>query len=278
MELLDASATLLRVGPFFLDQEDDAVLRSTAIFGSLALFVILHGSVLGQERPTATTQSGGGQQQPIPPELQDLFTRLDSLGREKVKDAKFVELRLSNTEEPGRRWTVKGWLITEGEQTATVLEDDLLPWMYRKKSSTWIPSSWHPVSAKLESITEANFENLCKELVKPEAAPKDGTERIRSLHAPGPSRRLLIAHAAWKKGLSNYCVPLLANEPSYKDNFQKYREAVLEDLAWLHFLRGVNLLMYADREEVLPHLRLVKRCHPRGSMLPKPKICWSAFR
>jgi hypothetical protein len=37
-----------------------------------------------------------------------------------------------------------------------------------------------------------------------------------------------------------------------------------EDLAWLHFLRGVNLLMYADRREVLPHLRLVKELSPQG--------------
>ena len=201
----------------------------------------------------------------VPGQLHDLFVRLDALGRAKVKDAKFVELHLSNADEPDRPWTVKGWLISGDEQRATVLEDDLIPWTYQKKPSTTLPHSWHPVSAKLEKITDANFENLCKELVRPKPVAKEGDERMRDLYAPGPSYRLLIAHAAWKRGVPTYCDSLLAAEPDYKSDFRKYRAAVLEDLAWLHFLRGVNLLMYADRQEVLPHLRLVKELSPRGA-------------
>jgi hypothetical protein len=265
--VLDCSSGehICRDDPFLFEREEDAVPRFVAVFGSMVLCLILVGSISGQQPPATTTQSDGGQQSAIPPDLQTLFLRLDALGRNKVKDAKFVELHLSNADEPGRRWSVKGWLVSEDERTVTVLEDDLLPWIYQKKSSTKVPHSWHPVSVTLESITEANFENLCRELVKPKPIPKDEMERLRArMNAPGPSRRLLIAHAAWKKGLSNYCVPLLANEPDYKGNFEKYQAAVLEDLAWLHFLRGVNLLMYADRREVLPQLRLAKELSPKG--------------
>lgn len=237
----------------------------SVVLGSLALCSIFIGPLLGQETPATKTQPDDGQRSAIPKELQDLFLRLDALGRDKVQNAKFVELHLSNADEPGRRWTAKGWLVSEDERTATVLEDDLLPWGYQKQSSTKVPHSWYPVTVKLDSITEASFENLCKELIKPKSIPKDEMERLRSrMNAPGPSHRFLVAHAAWKKGFSNYCVPLLANEPDYNGNSIKYQAAVLEDLAWLHFLRGVNLLMYADRREVLPQLRLVKELSPKG--------------
>ena len=57
------------------------------------------------------------------------------------------------------------------------------------------------------------------------------------IRAPGPSYRARVAHAAWKKGMTQYCNALVA--PDQKDkSFQKYRQAVLEDLAWLHYLRG----------------------------------------
>jgi len=87
--------------------------RSITIFGSMDLCVILIRPILGQEPPATTAQSKDGQKSAIPPDLQDLFLRLDALGRDKVKDAKFVELHLSNADEPGRRWTVKGWLSSE---------------------------------------------------------------------------------------------------------------------------------------------------------------------
>ena len=141
----------------------------------------------------------------------------------------------------------------------------MLPWTYQKRFDTKLPSSWHPAVVKLESITEVDFESLCKELARPEPKPKDELETARrSLYAPGPSYPLLMAHAAWKKGLSQYCETMVAKEPTYEDDFPKYRAAILEDLAWLHFLRGVNLLMYAERREVLPHLRLVIELSPKG--------------
>jgi hypothetical protein len=207
----------------------------------------------------------GEQQKSLPPELRELFARLDSLGRDKVKDARFVELRLSSAEEPSRRRTEKAWVVSESDEVVSVLKEDLLPWTYQKRSDTKLPSSWHPAVVRLESITEVDFESHCKELVRPEPKPKDELEKgRRSLYAPGPSYRLLMAHAAWKKGLSQYCETMVVKEPTYEDDFPKYRAAVLEDLAWLHFLRGVNLLMYADRREVLPHLRLVIDLSPKG--------------
>lgn len=198
----------------------------------------------------------------IPPELRALFVRLDALGRDKVKDAKFVQLHLSNADKPECKGTMEAWLLSDDKRTATVLKDDLSPWTYQKKSATKVPCSWQPVSVKLESITNASFEKLCKELVKPKPSSQDGFGS--SLYGLGPSQRLLIAHAAWKKGLSNYCDPLLASEPDYKSDFKKYQAAVLEDLAWLHFLRGVNLLMFADRREAIPHFRLVLELSPKG--------------
>jgi hypothetical protein len=116
-----------------------------------------------------------------------------------------------------------------------------------------------------KSKTPGDFESLCRDLAKSEPEPKDDLERIRRhFNAPGPSRRLLIAHAAWKNGLSKYCEPILATQPSYNGDFPKYRSEVFEDLAWLDFLRGANLLMCAGRREVLPHLRLVNELSPNG--------------
>lgn len=234
----------------------------------LAALEVFSGTILPPRAQAADDPGRSAQtakQQEIPDALRDLFIQLDSLGREKVKDARFVELHLSATGERSRRQTEKAWLILEGDKTVTVLKDDLLPWTYQKKSPTRVPTSWQPTSVILESVTEGNFESLCRDLVKPEPEPKDDIERMRrSFNAPGPSNRLLAAHAAWKRGLSKYCEPMLAGQPGYRDDFPKYRSEVLEDLAWLHFLRGVNLLMYADRREILPHLRLVKELSPKG--------------
>jgi len=206
-----------------------------------------------------------GPQPTISDGLQKLFARLDSLGRDKVRDAKFVTLEFCNVDEPARSWSEKAWLISQTDESALVLKEDLIPWTYKISQPTTVPSSWSPRSVRLKSITEASFEDTCKELSEPRKQSPDDQERIgRSLRAPGPSHRLLLAHAAWKRGLTKYCESILSNGPDYEKEFQEYRLAVLEDLAWLHFLRGVNLLMYADRREVLPHLQLVLELSPEG--------------
>ena len=79
-----------------------------------------------------------------------------------------------------------------------------------------------------------------------------------------------MAHAAWKKGFSQYCNAIIAPDLEGK-TFQEYRQAVLDDLAWLHFLRGVNLLMYADRAEVVKHLRLVAKISPKSEFADQSK-------
>ena len=197
--------------------------------------------------------------------LRGLFERLDKLGRSKVEDAEFVELEFSAAEGPERTWTEEAWLVSQDDESIVVMKDDLIHWTYRKNSSTTVPSSWQPVSVRLKSIKDADFANLCRELSKPDDEPEDDLERARrSLRAPGPSHRLLVAHAAWKQGLTSYCEPIVSIDPKYKANFEEYQSSVREDLAWLHFLRGVNLLMFADRKEVLPHLRLVAELSPKG--------------
>lgn len=208
----------------------------------------------------------------ISAELRDLFARLDKLGRIKIKGAKFVELEFSSVEGPERKWTEKAWLVSQDDESTVVMKDDLLLWTYRKNSSTTVPSSWRPSSVHLKSIKDADFEILCQKLSKPDEEPKDDRERARrSLHAPGPSYRVLIAHAAWKQGLTNYCEAIVSIDPKYKANFKEYQSAVLEDLAWLHFLRGVNLLMFAERKQVLPHLRLVADLSPKGKFTAQSK-------
>jgi hypothetical protein len=73
---------------------------------------------------------------------------------------------------------------------------------------------------------------------------------------------LLVAHAAWKRGLAQYPAQIVALDPVLKAGKGGYTTAVLEDLGWLQFLRGVNLLMFADRKEVVPHLRLAEKLAP----------------
>ncbi len=193
--------------------------------------------------------------------LQALFEKLDEFGLNKVRDAKFVELEFSDDRRRSKSRVEKAWLLSQDDQSIVVLQDDLIPWTYNNKSPTTVPSSWFPASVRQKSVKDANFEKLCQEMSKPVEVDPEG---FPDLHAPGPSHRLLMAHAAWKHGLSEYVEPILSAAPAHEEGFAAYQAAVLEDLAWLHFLRGVNLLMFADRREVLPHLRLVSKLSPDG--------------
>ena len=200
-----------------------------------------------------------------PEALRPLFSLLDDLGRGQVKNAKFVQLSFVNLDEPTRPRTQDAWLLEDKDDSITVLQDDLLPWTYSKTKPTTIPSSWQPVSVKLDSVKDADFEAKCKELT--EVKKKDEQSSHSPLRRTGPSYRALIAHAAWKKGLSQYSKGIIDADPLDAERGAsptKYQEQVLDDLAWLHFLRGVNLLMFADRQDVLPHLRLVSKLSPKG--------------
>ena len=224
------------------------------------------------QQQSETPKASDDNKAPANEQLRDLFERLDKLGRSKVKDAKFVELEFSSSEESAGTWSVKAWLVSRDDESIVVMMDDLIPRTYRENSSTTVPSSWRPGSVRLKSIKDADFEKLCQELSKPDDQPGNDVDRARrSFLAPGPSHRLLIAHAAWKQGLMDYCEPIVSADEKYKTNFAEYQEAVLEDLAWLHFLRGVNLLMFADRKEVLPHLRLVADLSPKGKFAAQSK-------
>ena len=202
----------------------------------------------------------------ISPELKSLFERLDELGRDRVARGKFVSLTLESEREP-RQLPDPVWLIEKNDASIVVLAADLLPWRYSKTGTTTLPDSWQPREVVLKSIKEADFEAACKQL----AAPPQDEEPTRRLGAAGPSRRLLAAHAAWKKGLSKYVEPILHGEPAYKQGFAEFQKATLEDFAWLHFLRGVNLLMFADRREVLPQLKLSITLAPESEIAAQAK-------
>ena len=127
-----------------------------APFVSLVLFELALAQVQPRQQPDAdsprqpTLKAGGsgadpadvpasknsdavannaGEQPTIPEDVLALFKRLDKLGRDKVKDAKFVELSLTS-EEGDRKISQKAWLVSDDKDSVTVLQDDLLPWKY----------------------------------------------------------------------------------------------------------------------------------------------------
>lgn len=192
-----------------------------------------------------------GQAVSIPSEAKGLFQQLDRLERDKVKNAHFVELLFDHG-------TEQAWLIQENDVEVVVLRNDLLPWTFSKNKPTRIPSSWNPRNITLKEIKPADFEQFCRDLV----SRKEKEEPRMRLHGPDVSYRVLMAHAAWKQGLSKYCIPILEGESDYRQDMAAFVKEALDDLAWLHYLRGMNLLMFADRREVLPHLRLAQRIAP----------------
>lgn len=209
-----------------------------------------------------------GREQPaISPDLQKLFERLDELGRESVSKARYVSLDLRHAN-GDHSYSVNGWLLDESDEAILVLHDDLMPWRYAKKGTTTLPASWHPNEIKLQTIKDASFEETCKKLIDP-PKDQDDFEPLSARH--GPSHRLLLAHAAWKQGLAKYIDPLLRDAPVYDKGFADFQAAALEDLAWLHFLRGVNLLMFADRREVVPQLKLAIKVAPDSEYAEQSK-------
>lgn len=222
-------------------------------------------SLTSQTPPAATDVTASPEVQPadLPQALIELFEQLDELGRAPVKDAEFVSLILVRDDSPDRQLTEACWKLAESETKIIVLKDDLIPWVYDKRAETTIPSSWHPYAVRLKSVTAADFDAVCLSMVEPKKQPADESERIMPLlDAPGPSHRLLVAHAAWKRSRSDVCRQIMELDPKLLEDMKATGQAVLDDLAWLHFLRGVNLLMFADPRDVIPHLRLAARLSP----------------
>ncbi|MCC6154266.1 MAG: hypothetical protein IT367_10935 [Candidatus Hydrogenedentes bacterium] len=154
-------------------------------------------------------------------------------------------------------WSVNAWLLSEDENTITVLEDDLRPKIYSKKEPTTIPSSWRLSIVKLVRVRDADFDAKLERLLVPEEQVPEGARVTRSSNQNETSLRCLAAYAAWKKNLSSYCAPIVQGDWYYQyEGADKFPDFVWEDLAWRHFERGVNLLMFADRSEVIEHLEL----------------------
>jgi hypothetical protein len=233
------------------------------------------GSGASSDKDTTAARSEASQPQNVqkrelPRSLLSLFQPLDKLGRDDLKDAKFVKLEFADADDSRGEQSENAWLLARDEGSIKVLKDDLIPWVYNTKSGTIVPASWHPRTVGFKSISETDFEKFCRDLAKPNSQT-NADPIVVSLFPPGPSQRVLIAHAAWKKGLLKYCEPIVSANPNYKSDFEAFQSAVYEDLAWLHFLRGVNLLMFADRQEVLPHLRLILELSPKGEFAVQSK-------
>ena len=198
-------------------------------------------------------------------DLLAFFRRIDELGRASVEHAKFVKVTISSVAWRGHKSSKYAWLVGENDKTVTLLQDDLVPWSYNRRGSTKIPSNWDPAEITLSAIEDADLPAYCEGLIHPEKLPAGESARAHSsLFEPGPSEKFLVAHAAWKKGLSELSIRILSTEAKFHEDFAAYQRDVLEDLAWLHCLRAVNLLMYADRKEVLTHLKLVSQLSPQG--------------
>jgi hypothetical protein len=196
-----------------------------------------------------------------PAELLALFEQMDEFGRDRVKDARFVTATFVNPDAPDKEFSQQGWLVAEDDETITLLQDDLIPWIYDRRKRTTIPiSSWGPAVWQFKSVVDGDFATICRLM----SQPRIEREFFRTLFDAGPSHRLLVAHAAWKKGQTDVAAKILGVDPQFAVDKATHRKSVLDDLAWLHFVRGVNLLMFADRTEVLPHLRLVPRLSPES--------------
>jgi hypothetical protein len=186
----------------------------------------------------------------LPQRLVDVFTNLDSWGRDKVGAARFVLLKFDRGEQ-------LAWLLEESDDAVVVLQDDLIPWTYWRKKPTRLPSTWGVAEVTLRSVQAADFEALCRDLANPKKPEKDErAATVRAMYVPEPSYRALMAHAAWKKGLNKYCESVAMAEQGAPPEHRTFDAAVRDDLAWNHFLRGVNLLKFANRRDAVAQLKM----------------------
>lgn len=197
-----------------------------------------------------------------PVDLPALFALLDKLGRSAVEHARFVELSLASAEDPAKTWKeVDVWLLEDKPDSITVLRHDLLPWTLSKTAAMNRPRRGPSHLVKLLAVNDADFEARCKALakIKPAGFPSQGYQPPPE-DFPDPAYRILLAHAAWKRGLHEYEQALIAAGPYGNDlakDLPKFCDSVLNRLAEQQFERSTELLTYADRREVLAHLQLV---------------------
>ncbi len=194
----------------------------------------------------------------LPPEVIAFFQRLDELGRDKVEDAQLVRLTFQ------KGWA-NGWLLAQDEASITVLLEDLLPWTFNKGSETRIPGSWHPGTAVLKSVEEIDLGQISGVQESLMLFTARGSFSVFPEFSGDPSsHRLVAAHSAWKRGFAEASQRIVFRGDRDAERFGELAREAWKNLAWLHFLRGLGLLMYADRREVLPHLRLVSELDPDG--------------
>ncbi len=201
----------------------------------------------------------------LPEALREAFLRVDDLGLAQIADADFVKVSLEEAWAGRRSEGISrtGWRLAADDDSVTVLQQGVMPEVYRKTGTTVAPASWNPDVLTLNSVEKADFEALCEELLTP--VDVNSEEYLRSrIYRPGPSYRFLVAYAAWRKGMRGYCEPIVVGDPDYEGDMDAFIKNAFEDMAWVQYLRSVNLLMYADRRDVLANLRLVTRILPKG--------------
>ncbi len=189
----------------------------------------------------------------LPLEITAIFERLDKLGVPSVKEARYVSLELQISDGFGRdnEMNEKGWLLSEDERTVTVWLDELWPVTYNKHEPTTIPSSWKPIVVKSFDMEDADFEETLEELSEAASDDKGMPELF-----PKTATCVLAAYAAWQRGLSSYCMPVIEGDWVYRnEGVQAYPGEVWEEFGWRYFLHGVNLLKYADKREAIPYLK-----------------------
>ncbi len=203
----------------------------------------------------------------LSPDILSLFQRFDALGTPSIEDAKYVTVDFEEKDGLGRKndRTISGWLLAEDEKSLTLFENELRPIMYQKDKPTTLPSSWGPKSVEIVAVHDADFESKLRELLTPDnyaIESRSGDGSVELIVPPvnphhRPATRSLAAYAAWKKGMTSYSGPIIQGDFLNQFKFdQNFSEGVWEDLAWRHFLRGVNILMYGDRKEVIQHIKL----------------------
>ncbi len=202
----------------------------------------------------------------MPETLQKALDRLDEFGLDKLASAPYVKLTLQESQGlgPSRTFTRNGWQLAADKDTLTVLEEGVQPQVYNLKGFTVVPESWNPDVVELKAIATEDFEEVCKKLANTPRPTPEELLHTNLLHSPGPSYRFLVAYAAWKKGMTTYCESLVTHDRGYEGDMDAFVGAAYDDLSWIQFLRGVNLLMYADRRKAVDSLRLASRLSPEG--------------
>ncbi len=93
-------------------------------------------------------------------------------------------------------------------------------------------------------MREADFQAVLVGLARP--LPEPGSQEWMEADRPLPvdkGSRLLAAHAAWKKSLSEYAEAALTVDPGYAGSPATFLKGAMDDVAWYSSLRGVGMLV-----------------------------------